>query len=618
MYVVNGGRCELCGGDLGEDWEAHHEKQFANGGVTELTNGMALCRACHRQLHRRCGVIQPRGWQVEALAKFRNHRELAFLVEATPGAGKTIFSGLCARHLFDDEAIDFALVVVPTTALKGSADAGFLGDWHRCGVQLTTVLKDGRGMPSDFRGGIITYQQLPNFVTTLETWARKGARLFVVFDEIHHASEENVWGAASESAGRCAKSILAMTGTPFRGDGRRISFVRYDANDVAVGHHRYGYRQAVADKVCRPVVFMTDDGVARYILAEAEREVVISEATSKEEGPAAGAIFARESDWLRQVLAKADAKLDEYRQYDADAGGLIVCRPGGNASDDRHLHQIAKVVRDVTGEQPEVITHDDPDANAKIDRFRNSTARWLCSVRKVSEGVDIKRLRVQVLASRPSTELLFRQLVGRIVRADDPVRVGDATVFLAKFPQMREWAERIADEAKAGLDDAEKRKSREAGERQDDKEPSGYQAIGASHKDGGAISEFGEAYAPDEVSAAEQLKRGDPELIEVPVVKIAHLMRKLGIKPTPSMAAGQPLHTEKQQMRGALSRKARQLAIKVDPDNPDFAGVWKRLHRHLGVKSLDDLMDNHSIDVMRQAEGLLSRWMGESNESRAS
>ena len=170
--------------------------------------------------------------------------------------------------------------------LKGRPRRWFLGDWHKIGIELTAVLKDGRGCPKDFQGGIVTYQQLPNFVSTVEQWAKTGVRLFVVFDEIHHTTE-NVWGAAAERLARCAGmaggKMLAMTGTPFRGDGRRISFVNYDDNDVAISDARYTYRQAVADTVCRPVQFITDDGIAEFIRGQEERDVHLSDAKTEED-----------------------------------------------------------------------------------------------------------------------------------------------------------------------------------------------------------------------------------------------------------------------------------------------------------------------------------------------
>lgn len=51
LYVSAGGRCKRCDGPLGDRWAAHHEIRFADGGVTELTNGVPLCERCHVKEH---------------------------------------------------------------------------------------------------------------------------------------------------------------------------------------------------------------------------------------------------------------------------------------------------------------------------------------------------------------------------------------------------------------------------------------------------------------------------------------------------------------------------------------------------------------------------------------
>ena len=548
-------------------------------------------------------------WQADGLAKFIEHTKLSFLLDATPGAGKTIFSGLCARHLFNENQINFALIVVPTTALKGGKDSGFMGGWHQIGIELTKVLKDGQGRPKDFKGGVITYSQLPNFVSTVEQWCVNGCRLFVVFDEVHHITEANVWGSASERLARCAKDgkILAMTGTPFRGDGRRISFVEYDENDIAKADFRYTYRQAVRETVCRPVQFITDDGVAQYVRDETEYAVRLSEAEEDAtRADAARTIFTGQSKWLKTVLEKADSCLDEYRTWDADAGGLVICRPGTDKYDDRHLEHVAKLVHEVTGEHPEIIIHDDNEADIKIERFRKSSDKWVCAVRKISEGVDIKRLRVLVIANCPTTELLFRQIVGRIVRVDDKKRPGDATAFIAKFPQLSEWAARLAEDARAGLKERDEEDKRE---RDNERAAPFFAAIAATHEDGGLISDYGEMYTPAEINAAERLIRNDPQLMGLSLQQGLRLLRKVGFTPDPMETATEPLHVQKKQIRDDIFRAAKKLAIRRNPDEPDFSGVQVALWKQLGVKNINDLMDNRSIEHMRQGLQILQTWL---------
>lgn len=552
-------------------------------------------------------MIKPREWQTEAVQKFRLTMDKHFLLDATPGSGKTIFAALTALYLFERGQIDFVLIVVPTTGIKGDRDAGFLGDWNKAGIQITTVLKDGKDVPRQFRGAVITFQQLPNIIGTIETWVRNGVRLFSIFDELHHASEDNTWGAATETLGRISIRILGMTGTCFRGDQRRIAFVKYDANDKAIADHSYSYRQAVTDRVCRKVEFVTDDSMTEFMLNDDNHNVRVSEAKTQDElRGATRTVFRSDHEFLPRVMEKADDCIDQYRTWDRDAGGLIVCRAGKDDNDERHLHYIAGLAHKTLGEAPEVISYDDSDANAKIERFRKSDQRWVAAVRKITEGVDIKRLRVLIMATRPTTELLFRQIIGRVVRVDDEKRPGDATVFIAKFPTLVGWATKIAEEAEAGLKDM---KPPRDGDTQPG-QPRPFMSLGATHEDSGAISDFGDQYTPNEINAAERLRAGDPQLADISITTLAHLQRKLGIEPEPMETAEPPLQIKKKKLRGDIVRKARHLAIKRNAETPEFARVWREIGAQFGPYNADDLVDNYSIEIMRQIDTWLLATLG--------
>lgn len=549
-------------------------------------------------------ILKPRGWQIETLHKFQLTTKKHFLLDATPGSGKTLFAAFAAGHLFERRAIDFALIVVPTTAIKGDKDAGFLGDWNKAGIQITTILKDGQAPPHQFRGAVITYSQLPNMVGTVETWTRNGLRLFFVPDELHHASEDNTWGSSTERCGQCATRILGMTGTCFRGDERRMTFVEYDNDGKAIADDRYSYEDAVRDRVCRKVDFITDDSITQFSLDNETRDVRISEAISPDDvRGATSTVYRTDNDFLPRALEKADDCLDQYRSWDRDAGGVVICRSGKDDSDNRHLHHVASLMEKTFGEKPEVISYDDKDANAKIERFRRGDQRWICAVRKIAEGVDIKRLRVLLMATRPTTELLFRQIVGRVVRVDDEKRPGDATVFIAKFPQLTKWAETIRDEAEAGLKKRGPDVPPGRGPGNGSSRP--FMSHAASHEDSGAISDLGDQYTADEINAAEKLRGDDPELADISVTTLAHLQRKLGIVPEPMTTAEPPLQIKKKLVRGGIVKKTRRLAIVRNREAPDFKRVWHEIGGLFGPYSADDMVDNYSIEIMRQIDAWL-------------
>jgi hypothetical protein len=216
------------------------------------------------------------------------------------------------------------------------------------------------------------------------------------------------------------------------------------------------------------------------------------------------------------------------------------------------------------------------------------------------------------MATRPTTELLFRQIVGRAVRVDDEKRPGKATVFIAKFPLLVEWASAIAEEAKAGLKTRDD-KDRNEGTK---KESRPFMSFGATHEDSGAVSDFGDEFTADEVNAAERLRTDDPQLADISITTLAHLQRKLGIVPEPMTAPEPPLQIKKKQLRSEIVRKARRLAIQRNPQTPDFKRVWKEIGGTFGAFGADDLVDNYSMEILRQVDAWLIATIGRETHAK--
>ncbi len=90
---------------------------------------------------------------------------------------------------------------------------------------------------------------------------------------------------------------------------------------------------------------------------------------------------------------------------------------------------------------------DDPSPCPAIEAFDKGTSPWIVSVRMISEGVDIRRLRMLVYATNIVAELSFRQITGRIVRTapkdgDDDYGI----VVLPADPRLLEMAQRVLEE----------------------------------------------------------------------------------------------------------------------------------------------------------------------------
>jgi superfamily II DNA or RNA helicase len=365
------------------------------------------------------------------MVEYLRRRGDDFLAVATPGAGKTTFALRIAAELLADRTIDAVTVVAPTEHLKTQWAAAAA----RVGIQLDAAFRNADlHSAADFHGAVVTYAQVGTApaVHRRRTLAR---RTLVVLDEIHHAGDSRSWGDGVKLAFEPAVRRLMLTGTPFRSDDNPIPFVSYERGADGLARSRsdstYGYGDALADGVVRPVIFLAYSGETRWRtsagdelaarLGEPMTQDLVAQAWRTALDPA--------GDWMPQVLRAADARLTVLREHGMiDAGGLVI------ASDQTSARAYAKLIEQVTGDKAVVVLSDDAGASGRIAAFGASEQRWLVAVRMVSEGVDIPRLAVGVYATSASTPLFFAQAVGRFVRAR---RTGEtATMFLPSVPHL--------------------------------------------------------------------------------------------------------------------------------------------------------------------------------------
>lgn len=350
---------------------------------------------------------------------------------ATPGAGKTTFALTTARLTLPK--LNRRLVVVaPTRHLKTQwAEAA-----ERFGLHLDADWAPGQPLPADLHGVVTTYQQVATAADALRTVVDGG---MVILDEVHHAGAELAWGEGVSTAFEPAVRRLALSGTPFRSDTAAIPFLRYVGEQV-VPDIEYGYGEALADGgVVRPVYFPRFGGHMEWTAPDGATLA----ATFDDPLPRSlanqrlRAALSLDGEWLPTVLSHAHRQLGQIRERQPDAGGLVI------ASDQDHAQAIARLLRDRFRVIATVAVSEDSDASNKIDRFANGVDPWIVAVRMVSEGVDIPRLRVGVHATTTTTELFFRQAVGRIVRYTGGR--ARAYMYVPDDPRLRHYANTIAE-----------------------------------------------------------------------------------------------------------------------------------------------------------------------------
>ncbi|ARZ69882.1 hypothetical protein SMD11_4275 [Streptomyces albireticuli] len=382
------------------------------------------------------------------MGKYIQEQPRDFLAVATPGAGKTTFALTLASWLLHHHVVQQVTVVAPTEHLKKQwAEAA-----ARVGIKLDPEYSAGP-LGREYHGVAVTYAGV-GVRPMLHRNRCEQRKTLVILDEIHHAGDSKSWGEACLEAFEPATRRLALTGTPFRSDTNPIPFVTYEEGNDGIrrsaADYTYGYGNALADGVVRPVIFLSYSGNMRWrTKAGDEIEARLGEPMTKDAvSQAWRTALDPRGDWMPNVLRAADRRLTEVRKAIPDAGALVI------AADQESARAYAKLIREITGEGATVVLSDDSGASQRIDDYAGSDSRWMVAVRMVSEGVDVPRLAVGVYATTISTPLFFAQAVGRFVRSR---RRGEtASVFLPTVPDLLTFANEMEVERDHVLDKPKK------------------------------------------------------------------------------------------------------------------------------------------------------------------
>ncbi|MFT7600833.1 MAG: superfamily II DNA or RNA helicase [Acidimicrobiales bacterium] len=544
-------------------------------------------------------TLKLRPWQREALDRYEQSPHPDFLAVATPGAGKTTFA-LTAARLSLPTLPGRLIIVAPTRHLKEQwADAA-----ERFGLHLDSDWSPAAGLPADLHGVVTTYQQVGTSAESFVSLARDG---FVVLDEIHHAGDERSWGEGVRTAFGSAAKRLSLSGTPFRSDTLAIPFVRY-VNDQVVPDVEYGYGDALADgRVVRPVFFPRFGGHMEWMAPDGSQVAASFDdaLTRTLANQRLRAALSLEGDWLPSVLGHAHQQLMRLREQHPDAGGLVI------AMDQTHAQQIAALLRSRFGVNPTVAVSDDPDASDKIAQFAASTSPWIVAVRMVSEGVDIPRLRVGVYATTTTTELFFRQAVGRIVRWTGGRGSTRAFLFVPDDARLRHWANEIKEVRRhllvrsSDVDSDDERRAQElAGEldplqAESDEQLSLFMVLSATATD--PPTEFGVFDDSNDVGEAE----GEAE------VEDERLLIDLMALPLPAIGLGHRRadRKERDRLRQLNADLARQLVVET---NRTHAAVNSELNRLAGLSKVSSA----TVEQLERRARAAEQWLGR-NQKRA-
>ena len=413
-------------------------------------------------------TIKLRPWQKEAIQKsldwyYQENNQSQFIINAAPGAGKTIAACCIAQKLIKNNDIDRVVIIAPRTEVVNQWASDFKLITNQPMSKVTAGDTDIDSLDVDI---CATWAAIQGLTEILKDICNK-KRVLVICDEHHHAALEAAWGISADSAFTNSKYTLILTGTPLRSDGSKSVWLSYDqfggieCDKNACYNLTYG--EAVNLGYCRPCTFHRHEGIFTFT----DRSGVIAKVSSKEtkildQQLKNSSSLNKTLDFYKSAKTKryekdevtplvdgyqgsmlswGSKKLDEIRNIMPEAGGLVI------APDIEMAKYMAEIIEILEGEKPMLVHSQMPNADNKINIFRdNPNKRWIVSVAMISEGVDIKRLRVLVYLPNALTNLAFRQAIGRVVRTNGPDDITRAYVIMPSLETLEDFARKIEKE----------------------------------------------------------------------------------------------------------------------------------------------------------------------------
>lgn len=234
-----------------------------------------------------------------------------------------------------------------------------------------------------------------------------------------------------------ATFTLSLTGTPWRTDTLPIPFAKYaDPNGNILCDFQYDMVDAIKENVCRmPQITAID--IEQVIVKKDECFVAYHNiATLLKEGSISYQSILKHPEVIKYMLEKSINQLNMLRENSANAGGLIV------ASSYLHALQIQSILSGHFKKQSVLVSCRQDDSPELIEHFRQSSSEWIISIAMISEGTDIPRLQVCCNLTDVTTELYFRQILGRVIRITQN-QTNVAYMFMLAEPKLVEYAQRL-------------------------------------------------------------------------------------------------------------------------------------------------------------------------------
>lgn len=402
------------------------------------------------------GDLRP--WQREFSRHYEGCAKLDYLMVALPAAGKTRAMLWVANEWRKKAGVKPRLIVhvSPLRDLKKDFQKDAKTNF---GLEFQTTEFTGTLKPG-MHGLCLTYAGMANLAYVMRGLCAR-YEVMVIFDEPHHMSVEGAWGKQALQAFENAERRLFATGTPWRHDFEDMPFLARNDDGTYPHDFIFDWPRALEEepRCIRILVFRHFDDTIDYEDKDSHEVVTLDsrDRLSKDQQDRwlSGAI--KGADMATAMISEAHAKLMQIRALKPDAAGLVVCE------DIDRAHKTAQRLREITRVTPHLIVSDDEVSETTVQHFKDERGVWIVSVRKVSEGINIPRLQVGVFLTNYTTELYFRQFVGRVARNQGTKYDQEAYVFMPRHHLLVEYALKIEQLQAVALKERETRETNGGG-----------------------------------------------------------------------------------------------------------------------------------------------------------
>lgn len=481
LLLLSGGRCGLCGDEINEyNFHADHIIPYSLGGKTVVRNGQALCITCNlkkgtnlmdskRLPLRKCqqGMYNTTKevWTRNLSGLYEKQRKP--LIVAAPGSGKT-YAGVCLVDLAMSKfGIDSTVIVVPTIHIKNvwikELNTYNIMAYSDRATNADIMFKDKAG--GDVLGKrnalVLTYAQL-SYQHLFYTDLVAKHNTFVMGDEVHHADDNATFGVAMSSIAKEARLTAALSATPFNTVGGLLSMCDFEEtqdkygyiNRMAIPTFEYSLREAIDDGVCRPVQFIYITGKVEELYRDAEtgkpciKSIDLETPNSNENFTS---LLRPDGEFFEEMVLNSMQALVRAKTADPKAAMLVL------AIDIRHGNGVTEAMRRICARKPEwssfkfkEIYGESENASKQISELAYDDTDIVVTVKIISEGINVNRLKVLLYATVYKTRLFVIQSVGRIQRIEPHLGSSQfATMILPAHHELRRYCDEIETQCKS-------------------------------------------------------------------------------------------------------------------------------------------------------------------------